>query len=255
MAQPGTLPKTVAGPLLAVRHIDKKYGDKSILRDVSLEAHRGQAVVLIGPSGCGKSTLLRTINGLESIDHGEVVFDQRRVSETKTNLTELRRQIGMVFQQFALFPHLTVKENMLLAPRLVRGLDKSVATERAEILLARVGLTSHADSYPKTLSGGQQQRVAIIRALMMEPKLMLFDEVTSALDPELVGEVLDVMRELAHTGMTMIIVTHEMGFARDVGDHVIFMDEGKIIEEGSPKEVLDNPTKDRTEQFLRHIRR
>ena len=238
-------------PLLRLERIVKSFGDNLVLDGIDLEVASGEVLVVIGPSGSGKSTLLRCINLLEPLDSGRIVFEGAEITGKGTDVSRVRQQIGMVFQQFNLFPQLTVLDNLTLAPRRIRRLGRSEAEERAQILLAQVGLEEKAHQHPHQLSGGQQQRVAIARALMMAPHVMLFDEVTSALDPELVGEVLVVMRDLARDGMTMLVVTHEMQFAREVGDRLIFMDEGKIVEQGAPTDVLDEPQEERTRQFLR----
>ncbi|MFF2773398.1 amino acid ABC transporter ATP-binding protein [Streptomyces sp. NPDC058052] len=243
--------------------VHKSYGAAHILRGIDLEVRSGEVFCLVGPSGSGKSTFLRCINHLERIDGGRLSVDGQLVGyrQKGDKLYELkdsevaaqRRDIGMVFQRFNLFPHMTALANVMEAPIQVKGESKAVARERAERLLDRVGLSDRMGNYPSQLSGGQQQRVAIARALAMEPKLMLFDEPTSALDPELVGDVLDVMRDLAESGMTMIVVTHEMGFAREVGDSLVFMDGGVVVESGHPREVLGNPQHDRTKAFLSKV--
>ena len=240
--------------------IVKRFGKLTVLDGVDFSVKRGQVVVIIGPSGSGKTTLLRCINHLEKIDAGRIYIDGeligyrerngRIVEDREANIALMRSKIGFVFQRFNLFPHLTVLENVIEAPVHVLHQPKKEVLERARDLLAKVGLAEKADAYPHKLSGGQQQRVAIARALAMNPKLMLFDEATSALDPELVGEVLKVMRQLAEEGMTMVVVTHEMGFARDVADHVIFMDKAVIVEKGTPQEVFDHPENERTRNFL-----
>jgi len=252
------------GPLLAIRSLSKFYSDIAVLDRVDLEVRASEIVMIIGPSGAGKSTLLRCVNRIEQPSEGEIVVAGTRmtadrsggrlVPERPTELAVKRRKIGMVFQRFNLFPHMTALENVIEAPMLVRGEKKDAARERARDLLAKVGLSDKADSYPNQLSGGQQQRVAIARALAMNPSLMLFDEPTSALDPELVGDVLAVMRRLAEEGMTMIVVTHEMGFARDVGDTVAFMDGGIIVESGDARSVLGDPQHARTKAFLVKVR-
>ncbi|WP_144904020.1 amino acid ABC transporter ATP-binding protein [Halobellus captivus] len=239
--------------LLEFEHVDKYFGETHVLKDVSLDVDDGEVCVVVGPSGSGKSTLLRCANRLEEIQNGEIRLDGRSISDPDADINRLRQRIGMVFQSFNLFPHKTALENVTLAPRKVRGIPEAKARQRAEELLADVGLLDQADSYPNQLSGGQQQRVAIARALAMDPKVMLFDEVTSALDPELVGEVLEVMRELAADGMTMMVVTHEMGFAREVGDRIVLMDEGRIVETGDPESFFERPETDRGEQFLSKI--
>ena len=238
-------------PLLQLDRVVKSFGDNLVLDGIDLEVASGEVLVVIGPSGSGKSTLLRCVNLLEPLDSGRIVFEGAEITGKGTDVSRVRQQIGMVFQQFNLFPQLTVLDNLTLAPRRIRRLGRSEAEERAQILLAQVGLEEKAHQHPHQLSGGQQQRVAIARALMMAPHVMLFDEVTSALDPELVGEVLVVMRDLARDGMTMLVVTHEMQFAREVGDRLVFMDEGKIVEQGAPTDVLDEPQEERTRQFLR----
>ncbi|PHR25970.1 MAG: peptide ABC transporter ATP-binding protein [Desulfotalea sp.] len=220
---------------------------------VSTEVAKGEVVVVIGPSGSGKSTFLRCINGLEAFTEGHILIDGVDLADKKTNINKVRAEVGMVFQQFNLFPHKTVLENLTLAQRKVRRRSRKVAEEKAYALLKKVGIHDKAGEYPSRLSGGQQQRVAIARALAMDPKVMLFDEPTSALDPEMVGEVLDVMKQLAREGMTMIVVTHEMGFAREVADRVIFMDEGKVVEVGTPEHFFTNPKEDRAKLFLKQV--
>lgn len=239
-------------PMIEVRNLHKSFGSLEVLRGVSLNVTRGEVVVIIGPSGSGKSTFLRCLNYLETPTSGEIFVDGVKV-DPKRNLRQVRQEMGMVFQNFNLFPHMKVIDNVTLAPRKVLGLDPKAAEERARELLGKVGLSDKADSYPDALSGGQRQRVAIARALAMEPQVMLFDEPTSALDPEMIGEVLDVMKQLAQEGRTMLVVTHEMGFAREVGDRLVFMDEGQIIEEGPPREVFSNPQEARTKEFLSKI--
>ncbi len=234
----------------------RKYykGDKiKALDGVTAEIKQGEVVVIIGPSGSGKSTYLRSLNLLEHPTSGQIVFENTDITDPKTNINLHRQKMGMVFQQFNLFPHMTVLKNLTIAPIKLLKMSKEVAEEKAIQLLTRVGLADRADSYPSQLSGGQKQRVAIVRALMMSPDVMLFDEPTSALDPEMVGEVLDVMKELAKEGMTMVVVTHEMGFAREVADRVIFMCDGKIVEEGTPDEIFTNPKDPRAQQFLHSI--
>jgi ABC-type polar amino acid transport system ATPase subunit len=233
--------------------VSKSFGDNLVLDGIDLSIARGEVVVIAGPSGSGKSTMLRCINGLEAVDAGEVRFDGRPVNGSGKHLSRLRAEIGMVFQQFNLFAHKTVIENVTLAPVEVKGLPKAEARRRAEKLLDRVGISAKADAYPADLSGGQQQRVAIARALAMEPKLMLFDEPTSALDPEMIREVLDVMRDLAGDGMTMAVVTHEMGFAREVCDRIVFIDDGRIVEEGSPKDFFEAAKSERARDFVDKI--
>jgi ABC-type polar amino acid transport system ATPase subunit len=244
-------PARATTPVVRVEDVRKSFGDNVVLDGVDLTVEAGQALVVIGPSGSGKSTLLRCINLLEPIDSGRVYLEGEEITRKGVKVPAIRQQIGIVFQQFNLFPHLRTIDNLTLAARRVGHIPRKEAEERAHELLERVGLAEKARSYPHQLSGGQQQRVAIARALMMRPHVMLFDEVTSALDPELVGEVLVVMRDLARDGMTMLVVTHEMQFARDVGDHLIFMDEGKIVEQGRPTDVLDRPQAERTKRFLR----
>jgi ABC-type polar amino acid transport system ATPase subunit len=236
-----------------VKGVNKHFGHLHVLKDVSLDIARGEVVVIIGPSGSGKSTLLRCLNYLEPVQSGEIRVDGIRLDHHKTNIRKVRAEVGMVFQSFNLFPHLSVLRNVMLAPVIVRKRPEAEVRREALALLAKVGLQDKTDVYPSQLSGGQQQRVAIARALCMQPKLMLFDEVTSALDPELVREVLDVMKQLARDGMTMIVVTHEMGFAREVADRVIFMDEGRIVEQGSAEAVFDRPQNQRTKEFLGKI--
>jgi polar amino acid transport system ATP-binding protein len=238
-------------PLLRLDRVVKSFGENLVLDGIDLEVGSGEVLVVIGPSGSGKSTLLRCINLLEPLDSGRIVFEGVEITGKGTDVSHVRQQIGMVFQQFNLFPHLTVLDNLTLAARRIRKLGRSEAEKRAHVLLAQVGLEEKAHQHPHQLSGGQQQRVAIARALMMVPHVMLFDEVTSALDPELVGEVLVVMRDLARDGMTMLVVTHEMQFAREVGDRLVFMDEGRIVEQGVPADVLDQPQEERTRRFLR----
>jgi ABC-type polar amino acid transport system ATPase subunit len=240
-----------AGPVVHAEQIRKSFGDNVVLDGIDLDVDKGDTLVVIGPSGSGKSTLLRCINLLEPIDSGRIFFEGIEITKKGVKLAQIRQQIGIVFQQFNLFPHLRVIDNLTLAARRVKRIPRREAEERALELLARVGLPEKAREYPHQLSGGQQQRVAIARALVMRPHVMLFDEVTSALDPELVGEVLVVMRDLAQSGMTMVVVTHEMQFAREVGDRLIFMDEGKIVEQGVPTDVLDRPQEERTKRFLR----
>jgi polar amino acid transport system ATP-binding protein len=250
-------------PMVRADGVSKSFGSNEVLKGISLTVEAGEVLCIVGPSGSGKSTFLRCINHLERVDAGRLSVDGQLVGyrEKGDKLYELkpkeaakqRREIGMVFQRFNLFPHMTALENVMEAPMRVRGISKAQATARAEELLARVGLGDKGDHYPAHLSGGQQQRVAIARALAMEPKLMLFDEPTSALDPELVGEVLDVMKGLAKTGMTMIVVTHEMGFAREVADSLVFMDGGVVVESGDPREVLSSPKHERTKAFLSKV--
>jgi len=239
--------------LVSIRRLSKRFGGVTVLSDVSVDIAEGEVVCIIGPSGAGKSTLIRCINLLEEFERpGEIVVDGITVQKGR-ELAAVRAEVGMVFQAFNLFPHLTVLDNIALAPQRVRGMTSHDAAERAGRLLERVGLSAHASKYPAQLSGGQQQRVAIARALAMEPRVLLFDEPTSALDPEMVGEVLEVMRGLAGSGVTMVIVTHEMGFARQVADRVIFMDGGQIVEAGTPTRIFDTPREERTRSFLNAI--
>ena len=240
--------------MIVLEGVDKFFGDFQALRGIHMRVGAQEVVVVIGPSGSGKSTLIRCINRLEKHDRGRIVVDGVELSDDIRHIQEVRRETGMVFQQFNLFPHLTVLDNITLAPRQVRKLPKAEAEAAAMELLDRVRIPEQARKYPGQLSGGQQQRVAIARALAMRPKVMLFDEPTSALDPEMIKEVLDVMKELAESGMTMIVVTHEMGFAREVADRVVFMDQGVVVEEGVPKEVLLNPKEERTKTFLRRVK-
>ena len=238
--------------MIEIKGLRKAFGADEVLKGIDLSIDEKEVVVIIGPSGSGKSTLLRCMNHLEEPTGGEVVVDGITLS-SEANINKVREEVGMVFQRFNLFPHMTVLENIMLAPMKVKHVAHSEAEKTARELLARVGLAEKADAYPDNLSGGQQQRVAIARALAMHPKVMLFDEPTSALDPEMVGEVLDVMRALANEGMTMVIVTHEMGFAREVGDRLLFVDEGRIIESGVPREVFENPKEERTRSFLSKV--
>jgi glutamine transport system ATP-binding protein len=235
--------------VISAKNLKKHYGQLEVLKDISLEITEGEVLCIIGPSGSGKSTLLRCLNRLEEIQSGSITILGEELVNNK-NIDKLRQNIGMVFQSFNLFPHLTVLENMILAPLELKKMNKKEATEKAISLLDKVGLKDKKDVYPDTLSGGQKQRVAIARALEMNPKIMLFDEPTSALDPEMVGEVLKVMKDLAQEGMTMVVVTHEMNFAKDVSDRVIFMDQGYILEEGPPEEIFTAPTSDRCKEFL-----
>ena len=238
--------------LIEFKNVNKYYGDYHALRDINLEIEKGQVVVILGPSGSGKSTLIRTINALEPIDEGTLIVNGHNVTEASAKeLVELRKEVGMVFQHFNLYPHKTVLENVTLAPIKVLGISKAEAEKTAEKFLRYVNMWDKKDSYPGRLSGGQKQRVAIARALSMEPDVILFDEPTSALDPEMVGEVLKVMKELADTGLTMLVVTHEMGFAKEVSDRVVFMDKGVIAEEGSPDQIFNNPVQERTREFLK----
>ena len=247
-----TAPAATTGSVVRLEGVHKSFGDNEVLRGIDLEVRAGEVLTVIGPSGSGKSTLLRCVNLLEPLNAGRIFLEGEEITRKGADVSAVRQRIGMVFQQFNLFPHLTVMDNLTLAARRIRKRPRADAESRARKLLVRVGLEEKAGQHPHQLSGGQQQRVAIARALMMEPHVMLFDEVTSALDPELVGEVLVVMRDLARDmGMTMLVVTHEMQFAREVGDRVIFMDEGRIVEQGVPAEVLDRPQEERTRRFLR----
>jgi ABC-type polar amino acid transport system ATPase subunit len=243
--------ETNGAPMVRLEGVRKSFGDNLVLDGIDLTVDHGEVLVVIGPSGSGKSTLLRCVNLLEPIQEGRVFLEGEEITRRGANVSAIRQRIGIVFQQFNLFPHLKAIDNLTLAVRRIRKMPKRDAEARAHELLATVGLEEKAYQYPHQLSGGQQQRVAIARALMMNPHVMLFDEVTSALDPELVGEVLVVMRDLAREGMTMMVVTHEMHFARDVGDRVVFMDDGRIVEQGRPPDVLDRPQEQRTQQFLR----
>ncbi len=240
-------------PIISIQNINKYFGTFKALDDVSLDINPGEKVVVLGPSGSGKSTLLRTINRLETINSGSIIVDGHDLYDTAEDINKLRMDMAMVFQSFNLYKHKTVLENLTLAPIKLKKLSKEQANELGLALLDKVGIRDKADSYPVQLSGGQQQRVAIARALAMKPKIMLFDEPTSALDPEMIGEVLDVMVTLANEGMTMVVVTHEMGFAREVADEVVFMDEGAIVEVGAPDHFFDNPTHERTIKFLDQI--
>jgi general L-amino acid transport system ATP-binding protein len=240
-------------PIIELRHVGKWFGDFQALRDINLEVRRGERVVVCGPSGSGKSTMIRCINRLEEHQQGQIMVAGIELTADVKNIEAIRREVGMVFQQFNLFPHLTVLENLTLAPIWVRKLPRREAEETARLYLERVRIPEQADKYPGQLSGGQQQRVAIARSLCMKPEIMLFDEPTSALDPEMIKEVLDVMVELAREGMTMVCVTHEMGFARTVADTMVFMDRGEIVERGPPKEFFANPRSDRTKLFLSQI--
>jgi len=241
------------GYLVELRDVRKSFGDNLVLDGVDLRVRPGEAIVIAGPSGSGKSTMLRCVNGLESVDSGDVIFDGRSIVQAGKEISRLRAEIGMVFQQFNLFGHMTVVDNVTLAPMRVKGLQPKAARQRAMELLERVGIAEKADAYPADLSGGQQQRVAIARALAMDPKLMLFDEPTSALDPEMIREVLDVMRALARDGMTMLVVTHEMGFAREVCDRLVFIDGGVIVEEAPPDEFFTQTKSERAREFVDKI--
>ena len=248
------LDKNLTEPMIVAQDVHKWYGNFHVLKGVNLTVNRGEVVVIMGPSGSGKSTFARTFNALEEYQQGKIVIDGFELSpENHRNIDAIRREVGMVFQQFNLFPHLTVFQNITLAPSWVRKWSKTQASEVAMQLLERVGILQQAHKYPLQLSGGQQQRVAIARALAMQPKIMLFDEPTSSLDPEMVREVLDVMRSLADSGMTMVVVTHEVGFAREVADRIVFMDGGVIVEEATPEEFFQNPKEERTKKFLSQI--
>jgi len=240
-------------PMISVRNLHVSFGKLHVLKGINEEVAKGEKVVVIGPSGSGKSTFLRSLNLLEKPSKGEIYFNGESITSRKTNINYVRQKMGMVFQQFHLFPHLTVMDNITIGPRKIKGLSTEAAEQQAHKLLEKVGLSDKELVYPSKLSGGQKQRVAIARALAMEPDVILFDEPTSALDPEMVGEVLVVMRELAHEGMTMIVVTHEMGFAKEVGSRVLFMDDGIIVEQGKPAELFDNPQHERTKSFLDKI--
>ena len=239
--------------MIKVKNLHKKFGDLMVLDGIDEHIEQGEVVVVIGPSGSGKSTFLRCLNLLETVTDGEIYVDDVQINAPKVNVNEVRQKMGMVFQQFNLFPHLTIMDNITLAPVLLKKMTKEEAVKRGQELLERVNLAEKADAYPAQLSGGQKQRVAIARALAMNPEIMLFDEPTSALDPEMVGEVLDVMKDLARSGMTMVIVTHEMGFAREVATRVLFIDQGLVMESGTPEEVFNNPKNERTKLFLSKV--
>ncbi|MDP4088527.1 MAG: amino acid ABC transporter ATP-binding protein [Bacillota bacterium] len=239
--------------MINVKNLQKKFGHLHVLKGIDMTVKKGEVIVVIGPSGSGKSTFLRCLNRLEDVDGGEITFKGKSIFSEFKNINELRENIGMVFQQFNLFPHMTVMKNITLAPLKLNKLNHEEAHKKASQLLERVGLKDKENAYPNQLSGGQKQRIAIARALAMSPEVMLFDEPTSALDPEMVGEVLQVMKELAEEGMTMVVVTHEMGFAKEVADRVIFMDDGKILEEGTPEEIFNNPKEARTKEFLSRV--
>ena len=239
--------------MIDVKHLSKSFGDHLVMDDISEHIHPGEKVVVIGPSGSGKSTFLRCLNLLEIPTKGSITFDGTEITDPKVDIDRIRRQMGMVFQHFNLFPNMTIRKNITLAPVQTGLMKQAQADQQAMELLRRVGLEDKADSYPNQLSGGQKQRIAIVRALAMKPKLMLFDEPTSALDPEMVGEVLDVMKQLAQEGMTMVVVTHEMGFAREVGDRVLFMADGKIVEQNTPAEIFSHPREERTKAFLSKV--
>ncbi|MBQ7827812.1 MAG: amino acid ABC transporter ATP-binding protein [Clostridia bacterium] len=239
--------------MIKVKNLHKSFGSLNVLCGIDEHITQGEVVVVIGPSGSGKSTFLRCLNLLETPTDGEIYIDDEQINAPKVDVNKIRQKMGMVFQQFNLFPHLTIMENITLAPVKLKKMNKQQALEKGRELLARVGLSDKADAYPAQLSGGQKQRVAIARALAMQPEIMLFDEPTSALDPEMVGEVLDVMKDLADSGMTMIVVTHEMGFAREVGTRVLFMDQGIVMESGTPEEIFGNPQNERTKGFLSKV--
>ncbi|OZU88526.1 peptide ABC transporter ATP-binding protein [Virgibacillus indicus] len=239
--------------MIEVKNLKKSFGELEVLKDISVDVKESEVVCVIGASGSGKSTFLRCLNRLEDITDGRVIIDGNDITDKKADINKIRQEVGMVFQQFNLFPHKTVMENIILAPMKARGVTKEAAKNKAKELLAKVGLSDKAESYPNSLSGGQKQRVAIARALAMNPKIMLFDEPTSALDPEMVGDVLEVMKQLAVEGMTMVVVTHEMGFAREVSDRVLFIDHGLIVEENEPNELFSNPKNDRTQSFLSKV--
>ena len=239
--------------LIKIENLHKSFGKNEVLKGINLEIKRGEVVVIIGPSGSGKSTLLRSMNLLEEASKGKVIFEEVDITDKKNDLFAMREKMGMVFQQFNLFPNMTVMENITLSPIKTKGESKAVAEKRAQELLEKVGLPDKADAYPQSLSGGQQQRIAIARGLAMEPDVLLFDEPTSALDPEMVGEVLAVMQDLAKSGMTMVIVTHEMGFAREVADRVIFMADGVVVEDGTPEQIFEQTQEQRTKDFLSKV--
>ena len=239
--------------MIRVNNLHKSFGKNDVLKGIDEHIKKGEVVVVIGPSGSGKSTFLRCLNLLEEPTSGKIIFEDNDITDKKVDINKIREKMGMVFQQFNLFPHKTVLENLTIAPIKVKGISKAQAEKKAMELLDRVGLSNKAKSYPSSLSGGQKQRIAIARALAMEPDVMLFDEPTSALDPEMVGEVLNVMKDLAKEGMTMVVVTHEMGFAKEVGDRIIFMDNGNIVEQGTPEEIFSNPKNPRTIDFLSKV--
>ncbi len=244
------MPEPVLTPVLTIEHLTKKFGDLTVLSDLSFQVHEGEVIVILGASGCGKSTLLRCINALENIQSGEIRLNGEIISQNSRNLSRIRQQIGMVFQSYELFPHLSVLANILLAPMKVQKRSRASVEQEALSLLSRVGLAEKANSFPRQLSGGQKQRVAIVRALCMHPKILLFDEITAALDPEMVREVLDVILDLAEQGRTMLIVTHEMQFAQAVADRVIFLDDGNIKEQGTPEQFFNSPKTERAKKFL-----
>ena len=252
-AEPILSPADGRKPLICIEHLHKAFGSHTVLRDISTTVRQGEVIAIIGPSGCGKSTFLRSINLLEKPTSGHIYFEGTDITSPEIDINKMRERIGMVFQQFNLFPNLTIRRNIMLAPVTLGKMSRQEASDTAMQLLQRIGLADKADEWPDSLSGGQRQRVAIARALAMNPDVMLFDEPTSALDPEMVGEVLDLMRSLAKEGMTMAVVTHEMGFAREVADRVVFMAEGKILEEGSPAELFDSPKDPRLQDFLSKV--
>ena len=239
--------------MIKVKNLKKTFGDLEVLCGINEHIKKGEVVVVIGPSGSGKSTFLRCLNLLETPTEGEIFIDDEKINDPKVNVNKIRQKMGMVFQHFNLFPHLTIHDNITLAPVILKKMTKQQAHDKAIELLGKVGLADKADAYPAQLSGGQKQRVAIARALAMEPEIMLFDEPTSALDPEMVGEVLDVMKSLADSGMTMVVVTHEMGFAKEVGTRLLFMDQGIVMESGVPKDIFENPQNERTQKFLSKV--
>lgn len=239
--------------MIKVADLVKNFGDLKVLKNINTHIEKGEVVVIVGPSGSGKSTFLRCLNLLEEPTDGEIIFEGKNITDKNANINLLRQNIGMVFQQFNLFPHMTVLENITLSPIKIKNMSKAESEKTAMDLLKQVGLEDKAKAYPNQLSGGQKQRIAIVRALAMSPDVMLFDEPTSALDPEMVGEVLEVMKNLAKQGMTMIVVTHEMGFAKEVGTRLMFMDDGKIVEEGKPKEIFNSPQHPRTKEFLKKV--
>ncbi len=240
--------------LIEVKDLCKSYGENTVLENLNTNIYRGEVIAIVGPSGCGKSTFLRSLNLLERPESGEILFNGVDITDKKVNINKVREKIGMVFQQFNLFPNMTVKENIMLAPVKLKIMGKEQASKKADELLARVGLSDKADAYPNNLSGGQKQRIAIARTMAMNPEVILFDEPTSALDPEMVGEVLEIMKELAAEGMTMVVVTHEMGFAKEVASRVIFIDEKQIMEDTNPKEFFENPKNQRLKDFLSKVK-
>lgn len=242
-----------SNPIIKIENLVKSYGDNLVLDGINAEIHKGEVIAIIGPSGCGKSTFIRTINQLEDVTSGKIIFEGVDITDKSVDINKIRRKVGMVFQQFNLFPHLTIRENIMLAPVKLDIMSKKEAHAKSEELLKRVGLLDKADMYPGSLSGGQKQRIAIARTLAMNPEVILFDEPTSALDPEMVGEVLDLMKELADDNLTMIVVTHEMGFARNVANRIMFFDEKNIKEEGAPKDIFENPQSPRLKEFLSKV--